>query len=152
MLAGRQAPSDEVTAVLREESDLGLCLPGYFHDFAARVQALRIELVGLLAERKAAGCSIAAYGAAAKGTVLLNAFGIGPETIDFVADRSPYKQGRYMPGLHLPIVPAETLVERAPDYCLLLAWNFADEILAQQAAYRRGGGRFIVPVPKPVVV
>lgn len=150
--AGLQAPSKAVTEVLREELDLGICEARYFHDFARRVEALGVELVGLLAERKNAGGSIAAYGAAAKGTVLLNAFGIGPETIDFVADRSPHKQGRYMPGVHLPIVPAERLVERAPDYCLLLAWNFADEILDQQAEYLKRGGRFIVPVPKPRVV
>ena len=116
------------------------------------MDALGAELLALLAEQKAAGRSIAAYGAAAKGTVLLNSFGIGSDTIDFVADRSPYKQGRYMPGVHLPIVPVEQLLERAPDLCLLLAWNFADEILDQQAEYRRRGGRFIVPAPVPRVV
>ena len=73
------------------------------------------------------GRSVAAYGAAAKGTVLLNAFGIGTETLDFVADRSPHKQGRVMPGVHVPIVPAEQLAESAPDVCLVLAWNFIDE-------------------------
>ncbi len=151
-LAGRLAPSGSVEAILGEEARLGMCTTAYLRDFAQRVDALRTELLALLSDDKAAGRSIAAYGAAAKGTVLLNAFGIGADTIDFVADRSPHKQGRYMPGVHVPIVPVERLVERAPDLCLLLAWNFADEILEQQAEYRRRGGRFILPAPKPTVV
>ena len=106
----------------------------------------------MLDELKAAGGTVAAYGAAAKGTVLLNAFNIGPDTIEFVADRSPHKQGRFMPGVRIPIVPAEQLVERRPDYCLLLVWNFADEVLSQQDAYRRAGGRFILPAPNPMLV
>lgn len=146
--AGQQPPSNAVTAVLREETGLGMCTTGYFRHFAERVDALRGQLLGLLSKRKAAGVSIAAYGAAAKGTVLLNAFGIGTDIIDFVADLSPHKQGRFMPGVHVPILPAEELVERAPELCLLLAWNFADEILDQQAEYRRRGGRFILPVPE----
>lgn len=151
-LVGRRSPTEAVTALLAEEAALGMCGPAYFRDFAARVQGLGQELRGLLRTLKADGHTIAAYGAAAKGAVLLNAFGIGRETLDFVADRSPYKQGRYMPGVHIPIVSAEQLLDRRPDHCLLLAWNFADEILEQQTAYRRRGGRFIVPVPTPVVV
>ena len=106
----------------------------------------------MLAGLKAQGHTIAAYGAAAKGTVLLNAFGIGTDTLDFVADRSPYKQGLYMPGVHIPIVPPERLVVDRPDVCLLLAWNFADEILAQQGEYRDLGGRFLIPIPHPRLV
>ena len=74
--------------------------------------------------------------------------GIGGELIDFVADRSPHKQGRLTPGTHLPIVPSTALVERMPDHTLLLTWNFADEILAQQSTYREKGGRFIIPIPE----
>jgi hypothetical protein len=95
---------------------------------------------------------VAAYGAAAKGSTLLNCFNIGAETLDFVVDRSIYKQGLFMPGVHLPIYPPEKLLEERPEYVLLLTWNLADEILEQQDAYRRAGGRFIVPVPEPVVV
>jgi hypothetical protein len=104
-----------------------------------------------LTDLKAAGHRLAAYGASAKGTTLLNYCGIGRETLDFVADRSPVKQGRYTPGTRLRIEPPGKLVEDMPDYTLLLTWNFADEIMAQQAEYRARGGRFVVPVPAPRV-
>jgi hypothetical protein len=106
----------------------------------------------VLGDLKSAGSKIAAYGASAKGSTLLNYCAIGRETLDFVADRSTVKQGLYTPGTHLPIVPPETLLAKRPDQVLLLTWNFADEILAQQAVYRQHGGRFIIPVPEPILV
>jgi hypothetical protein len=126
--------------------------PGFYLGFAGRVERLKEELGSLVAGLKAAGHTIAAYGASAKGSTLLNYFGIGSETLDFVVDRSTVKQGRYTPGTHLRIDPPQALLERRPDYVLLLTWNFADEILEQQAEYRRGGGKFIVPIPSPRVV
>jgi SAM-dependent methyltransferase len=141
-----------VRALLDEEEDLGIAAAGYFEDFAARVETLRRELWELLRGLKAQGDRIAAYGAAAKGTTLLNCFRIGPDVLDFVADRSAHKQGLYMPGVRLPIVAPEYLLEEMPDEVLLLAWNFADEILSQQEEYRRRGGRFIVPIPRPRLV
>jgi hypothetical protein len=116
------------------------------------VERLKEELGSLVAGLKAEGRSLAAYGASAKGSTLLNYFGIGGETLDFVVDRSTVKQGRYTPGTHLRIDPPQALLERRPDFVLLLTWNFADEILEQQAEYRRGGGKFIVPIPSPRVV
>jgi len=120
----------------------------YYSGFSGRVDGIKTALRELLAHLKSEGKSVAAYGASAKGSTLLNFAGIGRETLDFVADRSTYKQGRLTPGTHLPIEHPDQLAARQPDYTLLLTWNFADEILAQQAEYRRNGGRFIVPVPE----
>ena len=149
--AGRTAASAAVAALLREEDGWGVARLDAYRAFAARVSALGERLGGLLRQLKAEGKRIAAYGAAAKGSTLLNHFGIGADLLDFVADRSTHKHGRLMPGVHVPIVPAEELARRRPDYCLLLTWNFADEILAQQSAYRDRGGRFIVPIPEVTV-
>jgi len=143
----RVAPAESVHKLLAEEALLGMCTPEYFDGFASQVHGLRDELLGVLGRLKATGKSIAAYGAAAKGAVLLNAFQIGRETVDFVVDRSPHKQGRYMPGVRIPIRPPEDLLALQPDACVLLAWNFADEILGQQAAYRAAGGEFVIPGP-----
>jgi len=106
----------------------------------------------LLRGLKADGKSIAAYGAAAKGSTLVNYAGIGPELVDFVVDRNVHKQGLHMPGTHLPITDPEALLEQRPDYVLLLAWNYKDEVMAQQSDYLSRGGRFIVPVPSPRIV
>jgi SAM-dependent methyltransferase len=138
--------------LLAEEIASGLDQADFYLGFGARVESLRFELLKLLNELKVQGKSIAAYGASAKGSTLLNYFGIGKETLDFVADRSTVKQGYYTPGTHIPIHPPERLVEMQPDYVLLLTWNFADEILRQQAEYRRRGGRFIIPIPELKIV
>src|SRR5207245_1054582 len=104
----------------------------YYEDFGRRVDTVKSELLALLGGLREQGASIAAYGAAAKGSTLLNYVGIDSTLIDFVVDRNVHKQGRLMPGVHVPILPPEALLERRPDYTLLLAWNFASEILAQQ--------------------
>lgn len=141
-----------VQQMLKEEALWGVGSPEFYRGFAAKVDSLRGQLLQTLAELKAMGKGIAAYGASAKGSTLLNYFGIGQETIDFVADRSPIKQGLYTPGTHLPIYAPEKLLQAMPDYVLLLTWNFAGEILAQQAEYRRRGGRFVIPIPEVSVV
>jgi len=139
-----------VGRLLGEERAVGLTSIEFFEGFAGRVGSLGKEIVTTLAGLHDAGKSIAAYGAAAKGAVLLNALGIGRGTIEFVADRSPYKEGKYMPGVKIPVRSADHLVEARPDICLLLAWNFADEVLDQQAEYRRAGGRFLIPLPEVI--
>ena len=140
------APSQSAAAsqLLTEEAAWGVDQFAFYQGFGARVENLKVRLRSLLRDLKAEGKRIAAYGASAKGATLLNYFGIGQETLDFVVDRSPVKQGKYTPGTHLPIYAPEKLVIDRPDYALLLTWNFADEILAQQAAYLQAGGHFII--------
>jgi SAM-dependent methyltransferase len=147
-----QEPAEGVRAMLAEEQWLGLDQVQYYTDFGDRVAALREQLLELLRELKAEGRRIAVYGASAKGSTLLNYFGIGRETIDYVVDRSTAKQERFTPGAHLPISSPRRLIEDRPDDVLLLTWNFAEEILAQQAEYRKLGGRFIIPIPEPRIV
>src|SRR6202022_2274479 len=143
-----QRGRENVAQLLADEAVCGVDRFATYRDFGARVEALKITLTSMLAGFKRRGDRIAAYGAAAKGSTLLNYFGIGLETLDFVVDRSPHKQGRFMPGVHIPICAPERLLEEMPDEVLLLTWNFADEILEQQKAYRKLGGRFIIPVPE----
>jgi SAM-dependent methyltransferase len=141
-----------VVNLLAAEKEWGVHDPKIYERFAKEVQAFRRALPAFLSELRAQGKTIAAYGAAAKGATLLNYCGIGHETIDFVVDRSVLKQGKAMPGVKVPILPPEELTVRRPDYLLLLAWNFADEIVAQQQSYAQGGGQFILPVPRPRVL
>lgn len=150
--AGNAVPASMVSKLLLEEQAWGVDKAETYRPFAARVEALKRELVSYLRQAKQSGKRIAAYGASAKGTTLLNYCGIGVEFIDFVVDRSPHKQGRYTPGTHLKIEPPQALYDRKPDEVLLLSWNFVDEILEQQAEFRKQGGRFIVPVPHLRVV
>jgi SAM-dependent methyltransferase len=140
-----------VKDLLTDEQQLGMTTIDYYRDFASRVDSLCDQLRELLLGLRRDGKRIAAYGAAAKGATLLNRIGVGAATIDFVADRNVHKQGLYMPGVHIPIVDPERLLADRPDYVLLLAWNFADEVMAQQSAYKAQGGQFIVPVPEPAV-
>jgi SAM-dependent methyltransferase len=145
-------PSAAVGHLLAREKSEGLLNFDHYRDFGDRVAYLKQRLLTLLHRLKTEGHHVAAYGASAKGSTLMNAFGIDRGLIEFVVDRSHLKQGRFTPGNHLPILPPEALLTRRPNYVLLLAWNFAAEILAQQEEFRRTGGRFIIPVPEVTVV
>ena len=151
-IEGAYAVQNSVMALLEEEKAKGVNSPSYYEGFAQRVFELKLSLMTLLGELKRKDKSIAAYGASAKGSTLLNFFGLGKDFLGFVADRSSYKQGRLTPGTHIPIVAAEKLTEARPDYTLLLTWNFADEILEQQRSYRQNGGKFIIPIPEVRIV
>ena len=149
----RRGPATQtVRSFLRAEREAGLTELGYYEQFGRRVEGIRASLLELLRGLRADGRSVAAYGAAAKGSTLVNYVGIGPELVDFVADRNVHKHGLYMPGTHLPIREPSALLEEQPDYVLLLAWNYRDEVMAQQAEYLARGGRFIVPVPTPEIL
>lgn len=147
-----EKPRPNVDALLNEEQDAGMTGAAYYASFAARVESLLHEVRELIEKLGAEGKRIAAYGAAAKGAIMLNALGLPAETFEFVADRNVHKQGKRMPGVHVPIVDPKELAARMPDYTLILPWNFKDEIVDQQAEYRANGGRFIVPIPTPAIV
>jgi SAM-dependent methyltransferase len=151
-IAGVHATNPSVSSLLEEEKRKGFGALDYYQGFANRVLELKRALVELVQQLKQQGKSVAAYGASAKGSTLLNFFGLGRETLDFVADRSTYKQGRLTPGTHIPIVAPTEFMTKMPDYMLLLTWNFADEILEQQQAYRQKGGKVIIPIPKVSIV
>jgi hypothetical protein len=143
---------ERVERLLRLERERGFDGPQAYQDFAERISTLRTDLRAILDDVKADGARIAGYGAAAKATTLLAYCDIDGDDLEYVCDLNEYKQGRYMGGNHLPIVPPATLTEDRPDHVLILAWNFADEIIRQNQDYRDGGGTFIVPVPTPRIV
>lgn len=153
MFVGRRAERRAaVEDLLAMERARGFDGPEAFRTFASRVAALRDRLRMVLDEVKSSGARISGYGAAAKATTLMAYCAIDADDLDYVCDLNEYKQGRYMGGNHVPIVPPARLVEDPPDHVLILAWNFAPEIMEQNEAFANAGGRFIIPVPEPTVV
>ena len=144
--------SNAVKSMLKEEQMRGFDTFDGYKPFTQRVKTLKSELIGLLRELKKSGKKVAAYGAAAKGSTLLNYCGLAEDVFDFVVDRNPAKQGLFLPGVKLPIYDPSQLIKQKPDYVLLLTWNFAEEILRQQAEYLQTGGQFIIPIPQPKIL
>lgn len=147
-----QSQSTTTRELLKLEEKLGLNSLEPYLKFAEKVAQVKEELVSLLRSLKGRGERIVGYGAPAKGNVLLNYCGIGADILDYIIDTTPFKQGRYTPGTHIEIFPEEQFHQHVPDYALLLAWNYVDEILQKEEQYRRLGGKFIVPIPRPHLV
>lgn len=145
-------PGPRVKALLDEEYATGLDKNNYYMKFGEEIRRLKAETNALLRNLKAEGKHIVAYGAAAKGSTLLNYYGITSDIIEYVGDRNPYKQGKYMSGTTIPIVPPDHIEQTKPDYILILPWNLKDEIMDQQRYIRKWGGQFIIPIPHVQVI
>lgn len=144
--------ASSVDEMISTEAKLGLNSLDTYNKFAEKIESVKQKLLSILAKLKSEGKIIVGYGAPAKSTTLLNYFGIGRELIEYIVDKSTLKQNLYTPGMHIPILSPERLLEDKPDYVLILAWNFADEIMKQQSKYKELGGKFIVPIPSPVII
>ncbi|POR47350.1 methyltransferase family protein [Bosea psychrotolerans] len=139
-------------ALRAEELAAGLHTDGFYTAFAESVRETKRRLLKLLIELKTGGARICGYGAAAKGTTLLNYCGIKTDILDFVVDRNPHKQGRFVPGTGIPILGAEAIDEHRPDYILILPWNIRQEIVESMSHVRQWGAKFIVPIPSPCIL
>jgi 2-polyprenyl-3-methyl-5-hydroxy-6-metoxy-1,4-benzoquinol methylase len=145
---GAYPVKDAVTQRLAKEEALGLQHLTTFEQFGKKVEQSRSDLLALLRDLKSQGKRIAGYGATSKSTTLLNYCGIGPDLIDYISDTTPIKQGKFTPGMHIPVVPYEIFKNNPPDYAVLFAWNHAEEIMAKEQSFMEAGGRWIVHVPQ----
>ena len=145
--AKSRAPSERAAQVLRAERERGVTTEAAWHGFAEVVRGNKVKVLALLRELKAQGKKIVGYGAPAKASSLLNYYRLGPETLNYLTDTTPLKQGLFSPGMHIPIVAPERLRSDTPDYIFLMAWNFKDVILEKERALRERGVKFIITVP-----
>jgi SAM-dependent methyltransferase len=146
-----RASTEAVAAMLAEEARRGLQTLDVYRDFQAKADRLKDDLLAFLLQQKRAGAAVAAYGAAAKGNTLLNYAGVKPDLLPFVCDTAAAKQGKFLPGSHIPILPPARLAERRPDFLLILPWNIAPEIMQQNNACSRLGTKFVTAIPRLTV-
>ena len=144
--------SKNIIQLLDKEVDAGMRELSYYQDFQSRADQVKHELLSFLIEQKRQGKKVVAYGAAAKGNTLLNYCGVKKDLVKFVVDQSPYKQGKYLPGSHIPVVAEDQIKMTEPDYVLILPWNIKDEIIEQLSYIRAWGGKFVTAVPSLKIV
>jgi methylation protein EvaC len=149
---GAYPVKDSVIQIIAKEKAQGLDRVATFETFRSNVEESRVNLVRLLKELKAQGKKVAGYGATSKSTTILNYCGIGPDLIEYICDTTPIKQGKFTPGMHIPVVPYETFKNNPPDYAVLFAWNHAEEIMAKEKSFVAAGGKWIVHVPEVKVL
>jgi len=149
---GSRTHSEDAIRLCREETEAGLTRLETFQEFARKVERNRSAVRTLLQHLNGEKKTLAAYGAPAKGSTLTNYCGLDNRLLPYCVDKNPLKVGHYTPGMHIPVLPVSALLEQQPDFVLILAWNFADEIIKQQDEFRNRGGRFIIPVPEPRIV
>jgi putative intracellular protease/amidase len=149
---GPRRADESASDLVRLEHQHGLHLPATFAAWGHRIAGVGAELRQIVRQLKESGKTIAGYGAATKATTLLCHFGLGRRELDFIADDNPLKQGSFSPASHIPVVSPATIAERQPDYLLILAWNFAEGIMARHREYVKAGGRFILPMPTARIV
>ncbi len=143
-----RSTSERVTALIADEARQGMQQIDIYQSFQPRVDRIKDNFIAFLIEQKRGGKSVAAYGAAAKGVTLINYAGVKPDLLPFVCDAAPSKQGKFLPGSHIPILPPEALAQHRPDIVIILPWNIAEEVVAKQSGIRTWGGRFMVAVPE----
>ena len=145
---GRRLVERAVAALLEREAAAGVCDLEWYSSFSEKVKETKRSLLGFLIDARRNGKSVAGYGAPAKGNTLLNYCGIRADLVDYTVDRSPHKQGRFLPGTHIAIHRPDQIFQTRPDYVLILPWNVKEEVMQQMAGIRTWGGRFVVPIPE----
>jgi hypothetical protein len=148
----RQLMTHKPSLLMESERNAGLDKLATYASFHSRIEAAKCALLSFLAVVRNEGRTIVGYGAPAKGNTLLNYCGIGTDLLEYTVDRNPYKQGRYLPGTHIPVFAPEHISDTKPDYVLILPWNIRDEIVGQMSHIRKWGGRFVIPIPRPQVI
>jgi len=145
---GSGQPGESLAKILAGERAAGLDRLETYAAFPARVESIKRRLLEFFISARDRGKTVAAYGAAAKGTTLLNYCGVRTDFVDYIVDRNPHKQNKYLPGCHIPIYDPERIAQTRPDYLLILPWNIRDEIVEQMSTIREWGGKFVVPIPE----